>query len=347
MKRVQIEDYKSIGQLDFIDWEQIKNTTFLITGSTGLIGSNLVNALAYNSQEKDLDIKLILPVRDIKAAQRMFSWTKASIVPYNLGQNLTIASNVDFIVHLASPTSSQFFVDHPAETLEQNIEGTRALLKWAKENFVRKFISLSTMEVYGFPRKGHTVQENELGSFETMNARNSYPIAKLACEALCYSYYRQFGVPIVILRATQTFGPGVHYDDGRVFAQFMRSVIEKKDIILKSKGLTERPYLYTLDAVSAIILCAIKGDPGEAYSLANSDTYIAINDMAKMVAEDIAHGQIEVKYDIAEDIEKMGYAPTLFLDLDTSKLKKLGWIPTVGLSEAYRRLIRYFDNGEE
>ena len=127
----------------------------------------------------------------------------------------------------------------------------------------------------------------------------------------------------------------------------MRSAIEKKDIILKSKGLTERSYLYTSDAVSAIILCAIQGKPGEAYSLANPDTYIAINDMAKMVAKDIAGGEIKVRYDIAENIEKLGYASTLFMDLDISKLRKLGWEPTVGLIEAYRRLIRYFVDGEE
>lgn len=347
MKLVQIEDCRNIGKLSFLDWENVRDTSFLITGSTGLIGSNLVNALAYNSLEKNLNIKIFLPVRNIESAQRQFSWTKAQIIPYQIGQSLEISSKVDYIIHLASPTSSQYFINHPVDTLEQNIEGTRALLEWAKDNLRKKFIYLSTMEVYGFPSKGHKVQENELGSFETMNARNSYPIAKLACEAICYSYYSQFKVPAVILRATQTFGPGVHYDDGRVFAQFMRSAIEKKDIILKSKGLTERSYLYTSDAVSAIILCAIQGKPGEAYSLANPDTYIAINDMAKMVAKDIAGGEIKVRYDIAENIEKLGYASTLFMDLDISKLRKLGWEPTVGLIEAYRRLIRYFVDGEE
>lgn len=173
-----------------------------------------------------------------------------------------------------------------------------------------------------------------------MNARNSYPIAKIACEALCYSYWSQYNVPIVILRATQTFGPGVKYDDGRVFAQFMRCAVEKTDIILKSEGLTERQYLYTADAVSAILTGMLKGGSGESYSVANPKTYISIRDMAQVVADTIAKGTIKVQFDISEDIEKLGYAATLYMDLDVSRMMNLGWKPEIGLQEMYERMIR-------
>jgi nucleoside-diphosphate-sugar epimerase len=79
-------------------------------------------------------------------------------------------------------------------------------------------------------------------------------------------------VPAVILRATQTFGPGVKYEDGRVFAEFMRCAVEKRNIVLKSDGSTERCYLYTADAVSAILVALLKGEPGQAYTVANKDT---------------------------------------------------------------------------
>lgn len=340
MNSIQTEDCQSLGKLDFIDWDQFKNSTILITGSTGLIGVNLVNAIAYNGREKKLNIRLILPVRDTKKAEKLFARTDADIVHYTLGTELTVQEPVDYIVHLASPTSSKFFVEHPVDTLIANIEGTKALLDWAKDHKVKKFISLSSMEVYGFPGKGQKVKEKELGSFETMSARNSYPIAKIASEALSYSYHTQYAVPIVILRATQTFGPGVQYQDGRVFAEFMRCAIEKKDIVLKSAGLTERSYLYTRDAVSAIIVAMLRGEPGEAYSVANSQTYCSIKEMAELVACKVAHGKIKVKFDLAEDVTKLGYADTLYMDLDDKKIKKLGWYPTVDLQEMFERMIR-------
>ena len=340
MTRVQREDCRHIGELPFLDWEQFRNASFLVTGATGLIGSNLVNAIARNSQEKKLGIRLVLPVRDERRAREMFGWTGAEILPYQLGTRLPLEEPIDYIIHLASPTSSKFFTEQPADTLVSNIDGVRALLDWAREHRVRKLVSLSTMEVYGFPEKGHRTRENELGAFETMNARNSYPIAKLACEALCNAYWRQYSVPAVILRATQTFGPGVKYQDGRVFAEFMRCAIEQKDIVLRSQGLTERSYLYTADAVSAILAVLQKGEPGEAYTAANPETYCSISEMARMAADQIAGGKIQVVYDIAEDVTKLGYAETLYMDLDTQKLEGLGWYPTVGLQEMFERMIR-------
>lgn len=339
MHRIQIEDCRNIGKLECIEWDTFKGKNVLITGATGLIGSNLVNALAYNSNEKGLGIQLVLPVRNEAAANAQFSWTGAEIVPYNLGDELKVTGQVDYIIHLASPTSSRFFSEKPVDTLLANIEGTRALLDFAKTRNISKFISVSSMEVYGFPNKGRRVKENEIGAFETMKARNSYPIAKIASEALCYGYYSQYGLPTVILRATQTFGPGIKYEDGRVFAQFMRCAVEGKDIVLKSFGETERSYLYTADAVSAILVAMGRAEPGQAYTIANPQTYCSIKDMAELVAIQFGGGNIKIVFDVAEDITKLGYAETLYMDLDTSKMEQLGWKAKTGLGEMFERMI--------
>ena len=342
MNQIQLEDCQSIGNMEFIDWKQFEDSTILITGSTGLIGQNLVNAIAYNSNAKSLNIKLILLVRNIEAAEKLFAWTGAKILFYQLGEEFEIGNKVDYIVHLASPTNSKYFVEKPVDTLLSNIDGYCGLLKLAKKQSVKKFIGISTMEVYGYPEKGHKVKENELGAFETLNARNSYPISKIACEALCNGYYLQYGVPTVILRATQTFGPGVKYDDSRVFAEFMRCVIEKRNIVLKTAGLTERSYLYTADAVSAILVSLLKANPGQAYTIANPDTYCSIKNMAQMVAKDVANGSIKVESAVTEDIEKLGYAGTLFMDLDIEKMESLGWKPSIDLKTMFERMILSF-----
>lgn len=339
MNSIQLEDCKKIEKLSFINWKNLSSKKILITGSTGLIGSNLVNTLIYMNKVKSLEMKIILPVRNISIAKNLFG-EAAQIFPYNLGDKIELNCDIDYIIHLASPTSSKFFTDKPADTIFTNVVGTRAVLELAKDKNIEKLIYLSTMEVYGFPKKGHRVKENELGAFETITPRNSYPIAKIACEALCNSYWFQYNIPTVILRATQTFGPGVKYNDDRVFAQFMRCAIEKKNIILKSEGLTERQYLYTIDAVSAILIGMLKGVPGESYSVANPNTYISIKDMAELVANNIAKGTIKVQFDIAENLEKLGYATTLYMNLDVKKMLNLGWRPITELQEMYERMIK-------
>lgn len=88
MNQIQLEDCQNIGNLDFIEWKQFENSTILITGSTGLIGQNLVNAIAYNSQRKGLGIKLILPVRNTEAVIRCLDGLRQKSCIMNWEQNL-------------------------------------------------------------------------------------------------------------------------------------------------------------------------------------------------------------------------------------------------------------------
>ena len=127
-----------------------------------------------------------------------------------------------------------------------------------------------------------------------------------------------------------------------MFAEFARCAIEKKNIVLKTKGETERDYLYTDDAVSAILTVLLNGKDGEIYTAANEETFCSIYEMAKLVAD---MGGVDILIE-EQDISKMGYANTLHMDLDTSKLRNLGWKPQVGLEEAYRRLIRSMKENE-
>ena len=123
-----------------------------------------------------------------------------------------------------------------------------------------------------------------------------------------------------VIRLTQVFGPGVKYDDSRVFAEFARCVLEKKNIVLHTKGETKRNYLYTFDAVTAVLTVLLKGENGEAYNAANEETYCSIYEMAQMVANDIGN---DIFVEIVEkNINDFGYAPTLKMNLDTDEIEK-------------------------
>ena len=97
------------------------------------------------------------------------------------------------------------------------------------------------------------VTETDLGYIDILNPRSSYSEGKRICENLCICYKSEYNVPVKIVRLAQTLGAGIDYNDTRVTAMFARSVVENKDIILKTKGNSKRQVIYTTDAVSAIL----------------------------------------------------------------------------------------------
>ena len=333
-------DFDKLLNMSCIHWDDLRNKTILITGANGLIGSNLVNTILYANSQKDYNIKIVAVVRNIeKALNKFIGKDNISFITSNVQALKNVNEEIDFIVHAANPTSSRFFIEQPVETIQTAIIGTQNLLEIAKAKKVKNFVFLSSMEVYGNPKKGEIVSEKHIAGFDPTVTRNCYPMSKKLCESLCQAYYSEYNVPTNVLRLTQTFGPGVEYNDGRIFAEFMRCVVEKHDIVLKSKGETERCYLYTADAVSAILTTMLSNKGGECYTVANPETYCSIAEMAELVADKIGNNKIKVAYDIAEDITKLGYANTLYMNLNVDKLKSLGWKPLTGLEEMFRRMI--------
>jgi nucleoside-diphosphate-sugar epimerase len=122
--------------------------------------------------------------------------------------------------------------------------------------------------------------------------------------------------------------------------------MENRDIVLKTAGLTCRSYLYTADAAAAILTVMLYGKDGEAYNAANEATYCSIRQMAELVAKECADGRIGVRIEAEEDPTKLGYAPTLHMNLDTSKLRALGWKPVYSLADTYRRMMAAMEKNE-
>ena len=171
--------------------------------------------------------------------------------------------------------------------------------------------------------------------------RSCYPEGKRMCECLCTAYASQYGVNVMSARLAQTFGAGILPTENRVFAQFARSAMKKEDIVLHTTGESEGNYVYTADAILAILLLLAKGQKGEAYNIANEESHITIRNMAEMVAGEIADHRIQVVIDIPNDSAALGYAPPVRMWLDSSKMRALGWEPKVGLKEAYQRMIAF------
>ena len=326
-------------------FEPFENCSVLVTGSTGLIGLILVKSLVSYSMTNNKNIKVYAACRSKSKFDRIFgNYKSENLIPvYSDILSLNISDlQLDYIIHGASITDSKTFVKKPVETIEIAIDGTRNLLKQCINNKIKGFVYLSSLEVYGTFNEFNeikTVVENDAGFIDTMSVRSSYSESKRMVENICASYASEYKIPIKVVRLCQTFGAGVEYNDSRVFAQFARSVIEGKDIILKTKGETVRNYCYTTDAVSGILMVLSKGNVGEAYNVANMDTTISIADMAELVCSLYSESGSKVIFDIAEDVEKLGYNPMVKLQLDSTKTVALGWHSKVDLKNMFKRLV--------
>ena len=159
------------------------NSTFLITGATGLIGTALIRCLSALSPT----ISIVAPVRNIEKARQLFStFHNVTLVEGNLETfDYSLFSHIDYIVHGAAPTSSKYFVDKPVETINSIIKITNHLFKYLSTHPVKSVVFLSSLEIYGTILDNITITEEKQGIININDVRSSYPVAKQLAENLC------------------------------------------------------------------------------------------------------------------------------------------------------------------
>ena len=318
---------------------ELKEKSFLITGATGHIGSILAKCLLELDKTCHLDISVIACVRNLLKAKKLFQdYPAIQLLPCS-SESLasTVLPDIDFVIHLAAPTASQFFISHPVETMQTIIGGTDALLQFARANRVGRLLYVSSMEVYGILPEGAKATENKVGHIDPERARSSYPLAKRAAEALCFSYWNEYRQDIRIARLAQTFGAGISESENRVFAQFAKSILGHQDIVLRTSGESAHCYCYTTDAVAAMLYILLRGEAGTVYNVGNKETFCSIREMAQRICNAF-NPTIHVRTEVDSSAP---YPPQSSLELDTTRLEQLGWKPYYNLEEMYDRLLRF------
>lgn len=330
---------------------------YLITGATGFIGSLIVKVLLENPDYLKGNIKIIGFVRDIEKAQRIYKNYNNNYLKFISSDILNFAQSLekyiidtkenawipDYIFHCAAITKSEMMIANPVETGDGIVLGTRNVLEGVRTLKIKSMVYLSSMEVYGkVDDMGTLVTEEMLGDLNIFSARSCYPLGKRMAEQYCYSYCYEYGVPVKIARLAQTFGTGILPGENRVFAQFAKAVQENSNIVLHTDGKTMGNYCDSKDAVRALFLLLYEGLNGEAYNIVNEANTMSIRNMAKLVVDRIAHGKIEIVYEIPEE-NKYGYATDTGLRLSSEKLRALGWKSTKNIEEMFLDMIEWMN----
>lgn len=333
-----------------IPFEDLKDSSVLVTGATGLIGVSIVRALLCASRVRKLNIQVLALIRNREKAETIYKdllkRKELTLIVGDVTEKISMQRKVNYIFHCASVTSSKVMINNPVETLLTSVDGTKNILELARECSSKSVVYVSSMEMYGsFSEANNNVTETELGYIDPLAVRSCYSESKRLCENMCVAFYSEYKVPVKIARLSQTFGAGILPEENRVFAQFARSAIEEKDIVLHTSGLSEGNYCYIRDTIMGLLFILLKGEDAEAYNVVNSETHTTIAGMAKMICEEFGNGKINVVFDIPES-NTFGYAADTKMKLNSDKLQKLGWKPEIGLKEAYRRMIWSIYSGE-
>lgn len=339
------EDLENIVERSMPALEQMKGSTVLVTGATGLIGSLAVQALTCANRIKDMNINILAFVRDVAKAEHVLGHIihrpDVELITGNVNEKVTIEQKVDFIIHGANPTASKYFVTHPVETIKTILTGTENILELAVQKKVKGMVYLSSMEVYGqFPNEEKNVTEDQLGYIDILDVRSSYSEGKRMAECMCASYTTEYGVPVKIARLGKIIGPSAANEyDNSIASEFAKCIIEHRDIVLHSTGETMLNYCYTADAIATLFTVMTKGKNGEAYNVTNDKEVLSVKELAEALADKYNKTGIKVHYDIPKDVKKYGYNKVNTHALNNEKIKSLVCAFTFDITRAFERTV--------
>jgi len=325
-----------------LPWEKLQNKCVLLSGSTGLLGSFLVDVIMQKNTE-GLNCTIYALGRTQKKAEERFSkwWGEKRLVFLSYDVNRPFVRNdlgtVDYVLHLASNTHPMQYATDPIGTITTNIIGLQNMLDFAVEHHATRFAFTSSNEIYGENRGDvELFDETYSGYIDSNTLRAGYPESKRCGEALCQAYKSQRGLDVVIPRFTRSYGPTMLLTDTKAISQFIRKGIAAEDIVLKSAGTQNYSYTYMADAVYGLLTVVLCGESGEAYNIADEASNITLKDLAWIIAN---HAGKQVVFDIPDAVEAAGYSKATKALLDGSKLKKLGWKPFYTIQEGISRTI--------
>lgn len=340
------EDLDYIVSSD-LPWHKLEGKNILISGANGALPAYMVESILYlnNNIFKKKSTVFALARNPIKARKRFKNYVNDKHLKFvfqDVCDNINISENLDYIIHAASQASPKYYGDDPTGTLLPNVLGTYNLLELARKKKVDGFLFFSSSTVYGdLSRLNNYVSgENNFGSLNPLSIESCYSESKRMGENMCMAWLSQYKVPVKIIRPFHVYGPGISLDDGRVFADFCKNIVNNENIVMNSDGSAKRSFCYIADAVVGFFTVLLRGNVGEAYNIAgNKET--SILELAKMLVGLFPDKKLKVLY---KKNQKKGYLKNNISSYSPNieKIKKLGWKPKYNIKSGFKRTINNY-----
>ncbi len=302
----------------------------LISGGAGFIGSHLVDYYLQNRAEVIIIDNLITGKQE--NIQHNLENKRFRFINCDVCNLPSIESEIDLVLHFASPASPFDYLKYPIETMKTASAGTINMLELAlKKN--AKFVLASTSEVYGDPLV-HPQVEEYWGNVNPIGIRSVYDEGKRFAESITVAYHRKLGLRIGIVRIFNTYGERMRPGDGRVIPAFIEQALKNSALTIFGDGKQTRSFCYVSDMVNGIAKLA-DADYPMPINLGNPNEFTII-ELAQKIRS-LTGSKSEFVYRPLPEDDPHRRNP------DISKAKKiLHWEPEVELEQGLMRVIEWF-----
>jgi len=317
-----------------------KMECFLVTGGAGFIGYHVVDFLLKNHPTVKVVCvdRLDYCSKEPEFSSERFIFEKAEITNPDEMIRIFAAHKIDAVLHLAAQTHVDNSFGNSFTFTSSNVFGTHVLLETCKilHPQVKRFLHISTDEVYGenLGGPGHEFVEGD-----TLEPTNPYSATKAAAEHIVKAYHRSYGIPILIARPNNVYGPRQFPE--KVIPKFTRQLQSGKALTVHGAGQSRRSFLYCTDIAEALVdFCLLRGKVGEVYNVGSSNTAVTVVELAEELM-DIFHVPKEKRNRVF--VEDRAYNDQRY-DITSAKLHALGWRPRVTWREGLDETVKWYQD---
>jgi len=308
----------------------------LVTGGAGFIGSNFVHyALATHQDWQVTTLDKLTYAGRIENLDSVRNNPRHRFVQGDVADARVAAPLVqesDIVVHFAAETHVDRSILHAGDFITTDVFGTFVLLEAARETpNLRRFVQISTDEVYGSVPEGSSTETDEL------RPRNPYSASKAGADRLAYSYWATYQVPVIVTRASNNYGPNQFPE--KIIPLFITNLIDDIPVPLYGDGQNVRDWLHVDDHCRAVDLLIDKGASGEVYNIGGGNHVKNV---------DLTHRILALVGKPASLIKPVADRPghDRRYSLDTAKLQSLGWRPRESFEDGLAKTVRWYRDNE-
>jgi len=313
----------------------MKNENILVTGGAGFIGSNFIRyVLNKNPNYRIINLDKLTYAGNLNNLRGIEKNKNYTFVRGDICDKKTVeklAKNCGIIINFAAETHVDRSIMDAGSFVKTDVFGTYVLLNAAKKFGIKRFIQISTDEVYGSIDKGSFKETNNL------NPSSPYSASKASADMLVMAYHTTFNLPVIITRSSNNFGP-FQYPE-KIIPFFILRALNDKFLPLYGDGTNVRDWLFVLDNCEAIDLVLNEGGNGEIYNI-GSGNEITNKELSSLILKELNKPISLIKFVKDRPGHDKRYS------LNCNKIRNLGWKPRHEFLDALKKTIQWYKDNE-